>query len=158
MQDYIKQVCKRPKARKTEMAVEDILFAPIGASWRSECQQMYDYVYNHKYQPSYDIRGTRIRPTAALDLFGLCELYHDQGQDLFYVFLNDMMFRRREIKEIFFDGRLTFDLYSDWGFPHLTLHPQWSVRDLNLVPSGYSDNYLFDNMSDAESYWKGLSP
>jgi hypothetical protein len=133
-------------------AVDDALFAPIYRTWKEQCEAIVRYILSRKHEPQGNPR--LIRPIGALYLYEFCRLFHEDSHRFFrvvYYRANFYVPPRRATFE--FDGRLQFDRYENWGCPHIPVYRDGSIRDLNLVPNLYTDNYVFMDPDHADEYY-----
>src|SRR6266852_1837491 len=136
------------------MSADDELFAPL-EPWLDDCRAITRYIQNHRFQPvSRSMYLRPGRPDSALTLEQLCRLYYRDGQRAFYVVIyhHDVPFAPFH-ESFVFDGKLVFDLYEDWGCPHIRVYPTRSIRDLNLVENAYNSNYVFASPVKAQDYY-----
>lgn len=139
---------------------DDILFAPLHETdWRVRCREIVSYIENQKHTPQRNMltgkNDEAVHPDGALLLEGLCELFHEHKQDIFWIVYVPVISNTPiECREIYFNGDLRFDRYENGGYPHLASARQWSIRDLNLVRNWYTSHYLFGTREEAEAYFR----
>lgn len=139
---------------------DDILFAPVNSKWRDLTKEVTEYIVNQadNLKPMRKMFDpTRLRPQGALDLMTLMELYHDQGQRVFYYVIISR--NVKSLSELTFDGKIIFGKYENNKIPMLSgFTGRRSIRDLNLVPNTYTAHFVFASESEARQYMGSISP